>query len=298
MSLLLYSNHTEGIDSQEKTAEGRKNLMKKHIFMLQLFGSGEGTGEGSATGGDAGVAYQDGGMNAAEQQVDATPDRETEFENLIKGDYKEQFDNRVKQVIDKRFKKAKEAEDSYNKVQPLIEKLATKYGKDITDIDGILSASDEDDSYYEEAAYDAGMSVEAFKAKVQEQREIDSLRAFKQEQEAREQRAAQFNGWMQQAEMLKAQYPGFDLRAEFENPVTGPQFISMLQANVPVQTAFQAVHFNDLVNQTAVQTAQDVKAKTVQSIRANGMRRKKKTSTHSPRKRYLTSLKGQGEARK
>lgn len=245
----------------------------KKIFMLQLFASGEGSGDSGATGGEAGVAYQDGGMNAAEQvTVDGAPDRDTEFDSLIKGDYKEQYEARVKQAIDKRFKRAKEAEENYARVTPLLEKLATKYNKDVSDIEGILSASDEDDSYYEDAAYDAGMSVESFKAKLQEEREIASLRAFKQEQEQREQRAAQFNAWVQQAEQLKAIYPGFDLKAEFENPQTSRDFISMLQSGVPVQTAYQAVHFNDLVNQAAVQTAQDVKTKTVNSIRANGMR--------------------------
>ena len=95
-------------------------------FNLQLFADG-----GAAAGGDGGTAQGQGvTAGAASQQTKGdlanvkygiqpeeaapaaevqtpTADRNAQFEALIKGEYKAEFDARVKQILDRRFKAEK-----------------------------------------------------------------------------------------------------------------------------------------------------------------------------------------------
>ena len=57
----------------------------------------------------------------------STPDAVAEFESLIKGKYKQQYDQRVQETLRKRLKNAKDAEDTLNG-------LAQKYGITVEEI--------------------------------------------------------------------------------------------------------------------------------------------------------------------
>ncbi len=252
-------------------------MMTESKYLLQLFAGGEGGGEAggagaagaeATTGGTDGLAHRDGGEAPAE----APRDFEEEWKALKKGDYKEQYDRDVKAAVDKRFKSAKAAEDNLAKMQPLMQALATKYGKDVSDIDGILQASNDDDSYYEQAAYDAGLSVSEYRQQEAQRRELAELREAKAQIEREKEWNSRVTVWAQQAEAAKASFPGIDLREEMNHPETGKQFLGMLMSGVPVQTAYQAIHFNDLVTQSSTIAAQQAQQATVNSIRANGMR--------------------------
>ena len=65
-------------------------------------------------------------QTAAESET-STPDAGAEFEQLIKGKYKQQYDQRVQETLRKRLKNAKDAEDTLNG-------LAQKYGITVEEI--------------------------------------------------------------------------------------------------------------------------------------------------------------------
>ena len=115
---------------------------------------------------------------AAEVQktTEAQTDLNAEFEKLIKGQYKEQYDSRVQDTIRNRLKGTKETVDKYNALTPTLEILANKYGVDATDIEALNKAIQEDDAFFEEEALKRGMSVQDYKAIRQMERENAELK--------------------------------------------------------------------------------------------------------------------------
>lgn len=93
-----------------------------------------------------------------------------------------------------------------------------------------------------------------------------------------EERARQENadrilaGWMQQTEQVKQAYGSFDLRNEINDPETGERFLGLLRSGVDVKTAYEVIHKDDIIGGAMQYTAQQVEKRTVDAIRARGMR--------------------------
>ena len=65
------------------------------------------------------------------------------FDELIKGEYKQDFDARVQNILRERFRKNDEASA---RMQPLLDALGRRYNVDSTDLDALTKAIDGDDS--------------------------------------------------------------------------------------------------------------------------------------------------------
>ena len=124
------------------------------------------------------------------ETVEGVPDRNAEFERLIKGEYKDLYDAKVQDTIQKRLKSSKETVDKYNELTPTLEMLARKYGVDATDIKALNQAITEDDSYYEEEALEKGISVQQLKAIRKMENENAELKRQMSEQAERQNAAA------------------------------------------------------------------------------------------------------------
>ena len=257
---------------------------------LQLFAEGGGdggTGAGGATGEGvtaagsqtkgaksnplANVVY---GVQSTEASVNESPaaevveDRNAKFEELIKGEYKDLYDQRMQDTIQKRLKGTKETVDKYNELTPTIEMLAKKYGVDASDIKALNKAIEDDDSYYEQEALEKGISVEQLKEIRKLEKENAEFKRQREEQNRKENADRVYANWMQQADSLKAVYPTFDIKAEMQNP----KFIDLLRSNIDVRTAYEVIHKDDIISgamQFAVQTANQ---KLTNKIIANGSR--------------------------
>ena len=258
--------------------------MKIDIFIpmlnLQLFA--EGAGGAAGTAGDGGTAQGQGvtgaaampqkGATAPAAEVQTTtvaqPDLNAEFEELIKGKYKAQYDARMQDTIQKRLKSTKETVDKFNALTPTLETLAKKHGVDANDIAALNKAIEEDDSYFEQDALEMGMTVEQYKEFRNMKRENAELRKQMQEQENQKKANQLYASWMNQAEDAKKVYPSFDLKAEMQND----RFVDLLKSNVDVKTAYEVIHKDEIIPaamQFAVQTAESKFAK---KIAANGSR--------------------------
>ena len=265
-------------------------IFPKHLN-LQLFAEGGdgGTGAEGATGETASAAgMQKKGAKSnplanvvygiqpteatvetpAAEETEPTVDRNAKFEELIKGEYKDLYDQRMQETIQKRLKGTKETVDKYNELSPTIEMLAKKYGVDASDIKALNKAIEDDDSYYEQEALEKGLTVEQLKEIRKMERENADLKRQMEEQNRRENADRLYASWMNQADSLKGIYPSFDLRAEMQNP----KFIDLLRSNVDVRTAYEVIHKDDIISgamQFAVQTANQ---KLTNKIIANGSR--------------------------
>ena len=151
---------------------------------LRLFDGGAaagasagGEGGGNATGSNTGVADQnkqpekivygiqendppatdtapaeENAQNDAQQTKSDPVDKGKAFEDMIKGDYKEQFDARVKQILDRRFKGQDELEKFKADSQEILDLMYAKYG--VNDLKSLQKAVQEDDSYFSFAFVD------------------------------------------------------------------------------------------------------------------------------------------------
>jgi hypothetical protein len=262
---------------------------------LQLFA--EGAGEGGGTGAEGATSVTE--TNAVSQikggktdplanvvygkqtdaqnanvQVETTetesvqPDRNAEFEKLIKGEYKDLYDQRVQDTIQKRLKGTKETVDKYNALSPTIDLLSKKYGVDPTDIEALNKAIEDDDAYYEEEAIEKGVTVEQLKQIKKMEKENAELKKQMQEQENKDKAAKLYSQWMEQEKATKNIYPSFNLRAEMQNP----KFIDLLRANIDVRTAYEVLHKDEIIPAAMQFTAKTVEQKITNKIIANGAR--------------------------
>ena len=262
------------------------------ILDLQLFAEGAsggdgGTGAEGATGATATAAVsQTKGVKSnplanvvygkqaeetapvAEVVENPTEDRNAKFEALIKGEYKDLYDQRMQDTVQKRLKNTKETVYKYNALTPTLEILAKKYGVDASNIEALNKAIEEDDSYFEEEALEKGISVEQLKEIRKMEKENADLKRQMEEQNRKENANKLYAQWMEQADKAKAVYPSFDLRAEMQNP----QFVNLLRSNVDVRTAYEVIHKDEIIPAAMQFTAKAVEQKLTNKIIANGAR--------------------------
>ena len=245
------------------------------ILNLQLFAEGAGDGgtgaEGTmgATGVDATSQNQTVKITDADGTTAQNIDREAEFEKLIKGEYKDLYDARMQNTIDKRLKGTKEKVDRLDSLTPMLETLAEKYGVDATDVTALSKAIEEDESFYEQEALEKGIPVSELKEIKKMKRENAELKRQMDEQKAKDNADRMVADWMRQSESLKSVYPSFDLKGEMQNP----KFIDLLRVpGVDVRTAYELVHKDEIIAGAMQFTAETVEKKLANKIMANGAR--------------------------
>ena len=265
---------------------------------LRLFDGGAaagasagGEGGGNATGSNTGVADQnkqpekivygiqendppatdtalaeETAKNDAQQTKSDPVDKGKAFEDMIKGEYKEQFDARVKQILEKRFKEKDDLQQFKNDSQEILDLMFAKYG--VKDLKALQQAVQGDDSYFEEAAEAENLTVDQYKYKLKLERENAEKDKALKEIERRENANRAYAEWQRQSESLKARYPNFSLETEAANP----QFVRLLQNGIDVKTAFETIHHDEILSGAMMQTAQAVRKNVTDTIKARGLR--------------------------
>lgn len=213
-------------------------------------------------------AQSDNADDAGQPEQNDAQARQEAYKNLIQGDYKDLFQADVQRIIDRRFKETKQLESTLSKAQPVLDMLTAKYGIQNSDYEALAKAIESDDSQWVEAADQAGMSVDQYR----EYNKLQQQNMLFQRQEAERQRQMaiqqQVQRWTEEAENLKQRFPTLDINQEIQNP----EFARLLQANVPVETAYMAVHADDIVSAAMVNTARAAEQKVADNIRANRAR--------------------------
>ena len=187
-----------------------------------------------------------------------------EYDELMAGKFKDLHAKREQELFNRRFKEFKGDREALDAQNPIIDTLKQKYGVDSAD--DLQRAIEADDSFWEQAAEDAGMSVQQFREYQRMERENAQFRAAQEAAQSQAQADQQVQQWYTEAQALKAQ-PGFekfDLQAEAENP----EFVKLLQSGIPVKHAYEVIHMDDIIAAQAQQTSKAV----VDNIRARGNR--------------------------
>ena len=217
-------------------------------------------------------------QDKAQAQADApAKDKNAAFAELMQGEYKEQFDAFVGAAIRNALKNAP-ADPRIGKLEQLTKALGAKYGVDPGDLDGLAEAINgpvKDDAYYQAMAMQRGVSVETAKqmdAMETENRQMKAQRERMRQQQLRaelDQKARAVRAdWDRQAEALKGKYPDFDFKKARENRA----FSDFLSRGVPVETAYQAAFFRELMEKNRADTAKAVEKGVADRIAARSAR--------------------------
>ncbi len=165
--------------------------------------------------------------------------RREEFDRLIRSDYKAEFDERVKRIIDRRFKETKTLRERAERVKPLMEALERKYGE--SDENELMRRIAQDEGAGGEHAREIMRDVSVQKT---------------------------LEGWRRDAEGMKNADPGFDLRSELRDT----RFRNLLKSGVDMRTAYDCVHLNERLENAVRVACEKTRENTVSTIRARGFR--------------------------
>lgn len=264
-----------------------RDLIREEVKMtklsLQLFADGAGAGAaaaGTAAGAEAGSNSQSAtGNNNAEGAAGSTTGAESTaeqsqvetFDDLIKGRYKQDFDAKVQSIINKRFKGAREAEASMNKLSQGISALGTYYGLDAESpdfLDKLNSRIMDDEKLYEKEAAESGMNVDDVKRIRRMEMENRALK-LQTRRDAEERQMQEFySGVIKQVPDVQKVYPQFDIDTEMANE----QFFNLVRNGVGLRNAYEVIHGSELQAARDAIIAQKAQEQLSNSVRANGMR--------------------------
>lgn len=261
--------------AETKKSTGSSRRSKAGAFDNVVFGKQD-AAQPEATTPAAGETKGEG--NANQSGVATTSDsleaKREAFRNLIEGEYKEQYTEMFQNAFNRRFKETKGMEASLNAQKPIMDILMQRYNITDGDVGKLQNAIEQDNVYWEDAAEEAGLTVEQYKAMQKLERENAELKAIRQRQLGEQQANQKLNEWYSQAEQVKKLYPGFDFRTEAANR----DFMGMLKAGLSVQQAYELQHMEEIkaaAARTAAQTAGQQMAAKIQSKAArpqeNGM---------------------------
>ena len=256
------------------------------LFCIQIFA--DGGGDGGTGGGDAGAAPA-GQTDAAPAQPTGgnknpladvrygkqetaptaagqvqTDERSAQFDALIRGEFKDLYEAKLQDTIQKRLKGNEATVQKYNALSPVLEMLGSKYGVDAGDTEALAKAIEEDETFYEDEALEKGLTVQQVKDIRKMQRENAALKQQMEDQQKQERAGQIIAKWQADAEALKQIYPGFDLEAELQDQ----RFRDLVTSNIDVRTAFEVCHKDEIISSAMQFTAGKVQEKMANKIRA------------------------------
>lgn len=236
---------------------------------LQLFAEGEGEGAAPQSG-EGAPAAAEGAAPAAEvqEQQQEKPDRGAAFEALIKGEYKDLYDARVKETVQRRLRGTREQVERLQAMMPMLTVLGQRYGVDPSDVAALSRAVDADESYLIREAEKKGISPDTLRETWRLEREATNLRRQMDDYRAEQETRRIYGEWQKQGEQCKLLYPTFDLETELQNE----DFCRLLRNRVNVQTAYEVIHKDEIIPAAMQVAAQQAAEKVTAAVRANAAR--------------------------
>lgn len=231
----------------------------------------------------------EGENNSTDTDADGEENSEEEFEKLIKGKYKNVYQNRVQSLVkdrlstkDRQISDMQKKENTGNQIFALI---ANKYNVQPDDLDGLLKAVTEDKDLFTEKALAAGVTTEEArndffnqqKTNAQEE-ELETLR--------REKAARELDTHLRTiaAETMK-EFPNFNLEEEFQNPAfrTALDFVAQQRNEqnektgrndeiYDLTTAYKMAHFDELQKDLVKRSSSAAISAAAQSIQSGARR--------------------------
>lgn len=255
---------------------------------LQLFGEGGEGGASAAGEGQTGepasdAAKQDGrnplenvvygkqaeAQNPAVQETkEDTKDRSAQYKQFKK-DFKDLYDADVQSIVQGRLRNAKETKERLDSVQPLLGMLKNRYGLETDNVDDIINALEDDESFIEAEAMKHGMDTQTYRQMSKLQRENTMLSEKMSQIQQQKEADRIFQNMLAESEQLKTIYPAFDLEAELQNE----RFVNLIKApTIDLRTAYEVVHKDEIMPAVMQVAAQKTEDRVLSAVRANRQR--------------------------
>ncbi len=138
-------------------------------------------------------------------------ERDIAFSRLIKGEYKEQFQDRFNREFGRRFKEMKRTEEELMVLKEALMPLMERFNEKDT--------------------------LSLVRRLIYEMEEKDENKEREKEFVKN-----QYDRWNEEATEMSDRYPGFDLRAELKNP----EFRTGLKSGLPMASLYRGLHFDEL----------------------------------------------------
>ena len=201
----------------------------------------------------------------------AAPDKSqmrAEFEKLIKGDYKEFYEERIKENLSRRFRENAQTKEKLRNADEIVSLLCTKYDIKNGDIGLLKEAIESDDAYLVSQADKRGMAVEDLKYIKKLESENRRFHEHEMRQQAEDNINRTVNRWFEQSEQAREVYPDFDIFAESRNP----SFVALLKSGIDAKTAYEVVHHSEIIADISQSAAREAEQKTADAIRQRAAR--------------------------
>lgn len=245
--------------------------MKNKILLnlRQFDGEGEGT-EGTGTQAETDTRTQESdGSQVADEKSESEPtseDLDKEFDALIKGKYKEQFNARQQKAIKSRFQESEATKAELQAAAKLKDTIALRYGLENASTDDIIAAVQKDESFLEEAAAKAGLSTAQYKSlATMQQRAVNAERALEEEHKAklREDFSRKLQNDISACQKV---FPDFDFEAECAE---NEQFKGLVKSGVDMTKAYKFVHMDELMADGMAMAAHKGAENTAKAVKNN-----------------------------
>lgn len=183
-----------------------------------------------------------------------------------------EYNQELQKLIKARLRESGAYKDAMEALDPALELLARQYGIDLgkKDYKALAQKITDDDHYYETKAMETGDSVETVKKLEQQEAELNRFRRQEAMNLEEQKINRHFASLEQQGEALKAKFPGFDLRAELQNPVFAR--MTAPDSGLTVEDAYYAVHRAEIQSAQAKVIADQTAKQMANSIRSNAAR--------------------------
>lgn len=234
---------------------------------------------------EAGVSATDNGTNAADnidnsasapadaENMPVSPQeskslKKAEFEKLIKGEYKEFYEERIRDNLSRRFKENAQAKQRNAQNNRIVELLYDKYNVETGNSAALMNAIESDDAYLVAQANKRGMSIEDYKYIRRLETENKKYHALSEQYEAINNANRTVEKWYAESERLKEIYPEFNIFEESKNK----SFVSLVKSGIDVKTAYEVIHHSEIVSRAAENAAKEAEIRTAEAIRQRAMR--------------------------
>ncbi len=248
---------SEGAGNQGDQNQGVSTRRSKGEYANVMFGKQD-AAEGQTDAKEATAGQTDGKTS--------TDDDRKAYEELIKGKYKDFFTQDTQRIINQRFKETKQQEATLKKQGEVLQTLMDRYK--VTDIDSLSSAIESDDTMWEDAADEAGMTVKQYKELQKLKRQNAEYQQMQMQEETDRRAQETLAQWYAEADALKKTFPSFDLDMECQNPA----FVNMLKHGLSVEHAYKTIHLDEIVTEAMKTTAKAAEKRVVDNVRAKGTR--------------------------
>lgn len=201
-----------------------------------------------------------------EPKVKTASDKKAEFEKLISGEYKEVFEEIIKEKTASALKENTALKDKIKQTEEILEMLSDRYSSGSAY--ELKKAIKADNSLFEEKAGKYGMDVDSYRYMRNLERENARSRAMMERAGREAEMAKKIRAWQLDSNEVAKQYPGFNLADEISNPM----FIQLIKSGVDMKTAYEVIHHQEIMDRLSKENAAEAKKTAVMELEARNNR--------------------------